>query len=129
MRRSPMAEPKFHDISLPLRAGMVEWPGEKQIGDSPLSRTPADIANVTKLWLTTHSGTHVDPPRHFMHDGATVDRVPLERWVGACYVADVRDASPEVEPGDLEAAGIPAGTERLILKTRNSELWDTQPDE
>jgi arylformamidase len=63
-----------------------------------------------------------------MHGRETIDQVPLERWVGPCYVADVRDAAPEIEPADLEAAGVPDGTTRLILRTRNSDLWTSQPD-
>ena len=123
------AEPKLYDVSLPVRPGMVEWPGETVVDIQPLSRTPRDDANVTRLALSTHTGTHVDSPRHFMHGGATLDDLPLDRWVGPCYVADLRGAAGDIEPADLEAAGIPPGTERLVLLTTNSTLWSSRPDE
>lgn len=121
-----MAEsPRIHDVSIDLYPGMTQWAGEGVCAETTMSRTPDDEANVTQLVLTTHSGTHVDPPRHFIHDGATVDQVPLDRWIGPCYVVDVRGARPDIEVADLERAGIPAGTERLVLKTDNSGLWSS----
>lgn len=43
--------------------------------------------NVTKFSMCAHNGTHVDAPFHFIHDGATLDAVGLEPFVGDCYVA------------------------------------------
>ncbi len=116
------------DVSRSIYPGMCQWVGEEIVATEALSRTPDDEANVTRLVLTTHSGTHVDPPRHFVHDGSTVDAVPLDRWIGPCWVADLTRSGPEVAVADLESAGVPAEIERLILKTRNSELWRTAPD-
>ena len=123
------SQPRLFDVSIPIHPEMAQWPGERQVASEPLSRTPVAHANVTRLQLTTHTGTHVDPPRHFMHGRATIDQVPLERWVGPCYVADLRAADDEVLPEHLEAANIPEDTSRLILRTRNSELWTSQPDD
>lgn len=116
------------DVSLTIYPGMCQWVGEEIVATEALSSTPADVANVTRLVLTSHTGTHVDPPRHFVHGGATVDQIPLERWIGPCWVADLTDAAPEVTAADLDAAVVPAGVERLILKTRNSALWRAAPD-
>ncbi len=121
------SSPKLYDISIPIEPGMPQWPGDDPVAERALLRTPEDVANVTQIVLTTHTGTHVDPPRHFVHGGATIDEVPLDRWVGPCWVADLTGSGPEVEAAELEAAGIPAGTERLILKTTNSELWRSSP--
>jgi arylformamidase len=118
---------KLIDISIPIEPGMPQWPGDDPVTQRPLSQTPADVANVTQLVLTTHTGTHVDPPRHFVHDGATIDEVPLDRWIGPCWVADLTGSRPEVEVSELESAGIPSGTERLLLKTTNTDLWRSSP--
>lgn len=118
---------KLYDVSLPVHPRMVQWAGEDVCAEEAMYRTPDDEANVTRLTLTTHTGTHVDPPRHFVHDGLTVDQVPLDRWVGPCFVADVSSATPEVDVADLERAEIPARTERLVLKTSGSTLWRSHP--
>jgi arylformamidase len=121
-------EPKLYDVSVLIFPGMPQWDGEQVVAEVPMSRTPADGANVTALTLTTHTGTHVDPARHFVHGGRTVDEVSLDRWVGLCWVADVTGAFPEIEVADLVRAGIPEGTTRLVLKTRSAELWSTDPE-
>ena len=123
-----MPTPRLWDISLAIPPRMVQWGGEEVCACDPMSRTPGDVANVTRLLLTTHTGTHVDPPRHFVHGAETVDHVPLERWIGPCWVADCQSAGPEIEEADLEVAGVPDGTERLLLKTTNSALWQTHPE-
>lgn len=116
------------DISVAIYPGMCQWVGEEIVATDVLSQTPDDVANVTRIVLTSHTGTHVDPPRHFVHGGQTVDQVPLDRWIGPCWVADMTHVKDEVTAADLGHAGIPAGTSRLLLKTSNSLLWASDPD-
>lgn len=42
--------------------------------------------HVSRLTTSTHSGTHVDAPRHFYADGLTIDQIPLERFHGVACV-------------------------------------------
>jgi arylformamidase len=121
-------KPRLIDVSVTLRNGLPEWAGRRVLDISTLSATPNDRSNVSTMVITTHTGTHVDAPRHFIHGGPTLDEIPLNRWVGPCFVADLSAAQPRIEPRDLVAAGIPDGTERLVLKTRNSTLWSAYPD-
>ena len=43
--------------------------------------------NLTKFEMCSHNGTHVDAPAHFVADGKTLDQLPVETFVGDCYVA------------------------------------------
>ncbi|RIK36168.1 MAG: cyclase, partial [Chloroflexi bacterium] len=122
-----MAVPRLYDVTMTIHPEMVQWRDERAVELEPLTRTPAQRSNVTRLTLTTHTGTHVDALRHFIHDGATLDDLPLDRWVGPCWVADLRGCTPEVTAADLEAASIPADTERLVIRTDNSALWAAYP--
>ncbi len=45
-----------------------------------------DICNLTSLAMCAHNGTHVDAPFHFLNDGKTLDQMPLDSFVGDCYV-------------------------------------------
>ena len=36
--------------------------------------------------MCVHNGTHIDAPYHFLNDGNTVEQIPLEYFVGTCYV-------------------------------------------
>ena len=69
--------------------------------------------------MDVHVGTHVDAPAHFIEGGATLDAVGLDPFLGPAYVAEI-DATDRIDAAALEAAEIPDGTERLLLRTRNS---------
>ncbi|MCX6377431.1 MAG: cyclase family protein [Armatimonadetes bacterium] len=113
----------IHDISIPIREGMPVWPSDPPVEITPSSRiSQGGGANSSILRFGTHTGTHVDPPFHFVEAGLTVDRIPLETLVGECLVCEVPDA-PVIEVEHLEAASIPDGTLRILFKTRNSGLW------
>lgn len=116
------------DVTMTLSARMPVWPGDPPVAFHPLDRIAAGaVSNVTQLTMPTHCGTHVDPPRHFIDDGPTLDQIPIERWIGPCWVAEFSDAIDRIEPDDLEDAGIPASSSRLLLKTRNHLLWTRDP--
>lgn len=123
-----MIENKLIDVTVPMRPRMPQWDGEEVFAATPLSRTPDDVSNVLHLTMTSHTGTHVDAPRHFIHDGATLDQIPLDRWVGPCLVVDFAALDQDITADDLMLTEIPDGTERLIFKTRNSALWSSSPD-
>jgi arylformamidase len=82
-----------------------------------------DPANVSKLTFGVHTGTHVDAPLHFIDGAPGAEGIPLDALVGPAVVVDATgvDALGEAE---LEGLGIPARAERVLLKTRNSELWN-----
>lgn len=105
------------DISLSIDAGMAVWPGDPPVRVEPVSRVEAgDIAAVSRLALGTHTGTHVDPPAHFLAGGATVDELPLDVLVGPAVVADLTGGGP-VDAARLAALDLPEGTVRILLKT------------
>lgn len=119
---------RFYDISVSLRADLPVWPGDPPVTMEPASRTAnGDTANVTRLGIGTHTGTHVDAEWHFIDDGRTLEALTPDRLIGPCFVADLTGATDHITPEDLEASGIPEGTTRVLLKTTNSSLWVTSP--
>jgi arylformamidase len=83
-----------------------------------------DPANVSRLELGAHTGTHVDAPRHFIADGAGADELPLEPFVGPCVVADATAAAGAIDAALIASLDLPSGSERVLLKTPNSRLWE-----
>ncbi len=115
----------LHDVSIPVHPGMIIYrknPGVKV--ERALAIEDGDGANVSRLTMGVHSGTHIDGSLHFFDDGKGVDALPLEAMLGRCEVVELTDLGDAIDRPALEAAGIPAGTERLILKTPNSRLWE-----
>lgn len=115
--------PLLIDVSVRLHTDMPVWPGSAGIRVSRTMRiADGDAANVTRLDMDVHCGTHLEAPLHFLADGIPLEQMPLDTFLGSAEVVDV-GAADSVTPTDLEAAEIPDGTERLLLKTRNSTLW------
>ena len=83
---------KIYDISQEL-FGCAVFPGDilperkviASIGDD-------SVCNLTGLTMCAHNGTHVDAPYHFYNDGIAIDKIPLEKFVGKCYVTSFEGA-------------------------------------
>ena len=124
----------LHDISLPIGSDLLTWPGDPAAEVVPRKQiSRGDPANVSELRVGTHTGTHVDPPVHFVEGTAGIDRVSLDVLFGQAVVADARGLRGALGPVELDGLGVPDGTERLILRTDNSDIWrrlpTTFPDE
>ena len=113
----------LYDISLTYTEDLPTWPGDPNIQLKQISSIEnGEMANVTHLSMCAHSGTHVDAPDHFLGNGKTVERVPLELMVGPAAVVEIR-AEGTITTADLISAQIPEGIKRILLKTTNSEYW------
>lgn len=108
------------DLTVPLVTGMTAWPGSPGLRLSRyLDIAAGDAVNNSRLDTDVHVGTHVDAPLHHLPDGADAASLPLSALVGPAVVAQVGPAEA-VGDTELEALDLPAGTERLLLRTRNS---------
>jgi arylformamidase len=113
------------DISLPVREGMIVYEGDPGISiTSAASLDRGDPANVSNMKLGTHTGTHMDAPLHFIAGAKGIDTLPLDLLIGPALVIEA-DADRLVEPRHLTDPRI-ASHSRVLLKTRNSALWDRQ---
>ncbi len=113
------------DISMPLRTGVVAWPG-----DEPFERTSmleianGDACNLSQISTTAHIGTHMDAPCHYLDGAAGIEAMPIAAAIGRARVIEITD--PEViRVRELEPHHIAKG-ERVLFKTRNSDyVWKT----
>ena len=115
--------PRIIDVSLGIGPDLVTWPTDPGLSIERVKRLEeGDSSNVSEIRFGSHTGTHVDPPVHFITGADTVDAVPLDVFVGAAFVADLTEVDA-IGADELEALGLDPGVERLLCKTRNSELW------
>lgn len=116
---------KIYDISLALGPDLPVYPGDVPFALSPHTSLAAGQGyNTSRLALGSHSGTHIDAPYHFLAQGARADAIPLDLLIGPARLYDLGEVT-EVGEAELKALDIPAGTTRLLIKTRNSTLWDS----
>jgi arylformamidase len=112
----------WYDISVPLKQGMNYLPLDPV---PPKIYRFSDVelgAKVTMsmLEIISHTGTHIDAPRHFIPGGSTVSDMPLDATIGRARVIEIKDpATIKVE--ELKKHKIKKG-ERILCKTRNSPL-------
>lgn len=112
------------DITVPLRDGMVHYEGNPGVHlERVLSIDAGDGANVSRLDFGVHSGTHVDAPLHFFDDGGGAETLPLEPFLGLAHVVDATSVQSILDAVAMRRLGIPDGAERVLFKTRNSQLW------
>jgi arylformamidase len=115
--------PRFLDISVPLAAGLPTYPGNPEFELHAVKRiADGGSSNVSRIELGTHTGTHVDAPRHFFDDGAPVDALALDLLIGRARVVEVPKRGG-ISEADLAAAGLREDL-RVLLKTPNSALWN-----
>ncbi|HZW04694.1 MAG TPA: cyclase family protein [Anaerolineaceae bacterium] len=120
---------KIHDVTLSIRPQMPIWPGDPALTLQRVQRMEdgAD-ANVSRLEMSVHTGTHVDAPYHFLRDGGRVDDLPLDVLVGPCRVVEIPASRDVIDAEAVREASLPAGVERVLFKTRNSRYWLESPD-
>lgn len=106
----------IYDISLPLSARTMVYPGNPRVSVKSLRSKTSYISEVT---LGSHTGTHVDAPRHAFKTGRGVDRLPLDVLIGPCRVLDLTRVVSSIAVADLRPMRIRAG-ERILAKTQNS---------
>ncbi len=104
---------KIYDISQEVFSCVV-FPGDPKPERKTMSSTAAgDLYNLTAFSMCAHNGTHIDAPFHFLGEGKTVDQLPLETFVGDCYVAR---HTGDVNGADAESILAKAnGIQRILL--------------
>lgn len=108
------------DISLRLHSDMPTWPGSPGVRIHQTRTISGNHpANESALEMDVHCGTHVEAPLHFIEGGGPMATIPLGALVGPARVEHLPDAAAI---GPEELASVPPGTQRLLLRTKNSDL-------
>jgi arylformamidase len=111
---------RIYDISMPLRSGGLVYPNNPPISITPVQSIAAGAtANVSRIDMGSHTGTHVDAPKHFIDSGTGVDAMPLDVLMGPARVIAVGDDLLAVGEAELRKHDL-AGVTRLLIRTRNS---------
>ena len=114
------------DLTHNLANGMPIYPGDPAPSFESYSTIEKNGVNLTRLVLGSHTGTHVDAPVHFVLGGISLDKIPVTKFAGEAYVADLsnlpvgsgiteQDLAPKldkVKPDDI-----------VICYTGCSKLW------
>lgn len=112
----------IYDISLPIVSGGLTYPGNPPIEISPQQAiAQGGSSNVSSVAFGSHTGTHVDAPKHFFDDGTTVDALPLDVLMGPAMVVSFGDEVMAVGEAELRLHELKGHT-RVLIATRNSKF-------
>lgn len=104
---------KVIDISQEVFSCCV-YPGDPvPEGEKLRDMNGGDVYNLSRFSMCAHNGTHIDAPAHFIKDGKTVEKLPLEPFVGKCFVArHTGDVTQNDAENILQKA---KGAERILI--------------
>lgn len=92
---------------------MGMFPGSPQPAIIPWSTISNHGYNLEMLFLSSHTGTHMDAPYHFVQDGRKIHQIPTDILSGRAALIDVEPTKPSIDVSDVR---------------RYETAWGTIPD-
>lgn len=110
---------KFYDLSIPIKQDMLVWPGDSGVEIKTLATVKKDGVGESRFSFGSHTGTHIDAPKHFVAGATAVDEIALEKIIGKCFVVDLTGIDhKEIMVSDISNLGVGKGS-RILFKTGN----------
>ena len=96
---------KVIDITHKLDEKTAVYEGDPRFSIETWRNIASDGYMLSKMRMGTHTGTHVDAPRHYIRGGKSVYEMPLHTFVGECIVTE------DIDKCDLL-------TRRVLIKSK-----------
>lgn len=117
---------KIIDISWPISKATTGYKDRSIVKIDEVKNFNRDGARETAIHLSSHTGTHIDAPSHFLRDGKTIDEMHLDHFIGDCVVLDMTTCAERItrdclmaHDSDIVEGGI------VVLRTTNSDISAT----
>jgi len=86
---------KIIDLTLTVSDKIPTFPGSPQPSFIPWENVKEDGYNLELLFLSTHTGTHMDAPYHFLEKGAKIHEISLKKLVSEAVLIQCRKKGGE----------------------------------
>ena len=117
------------DLTHTITPDTFVYPGTPAPAFSSTRTLTRDGARETLLQMGSHTGTHMDAPRHILPDGSGLDQLPVSQFCGRAVVLDVSD----LEPGSVITAdflraqnGTLRSADYALIYTGWEKKWGTE---
>ena len=98
---------KVVDLTLEISASLKVFPGSPQPCFVPWTNFLMHGYDSEAIFMSTHTGTHVDAPSHFVPGRSSIERIPANRFVAdAVLVRIPKKANELVEARDFKETDI-----------------------
>jgi arylformamidase len=112
---------KIFDISRPLFNGLAPWSGDTAFHyELKWKMAEGATVNVGAVTMGVHNASHADAPFHFEEGAPTIERMPLETYLGEAVVVDLTSRFDNGQRSEITIADLGPAAEaapRLLLKT------------
>jgi arylformamidase len=116
---------KLYDITRPLEKGMLVYPGDTE---PVFSQKDEGNYLISALHMSSHTGTHIDAPVHYLKTGAAIDTIPMENLMGTCTVIDVGKTEGLISRRQIEGK-LDCG-KRILIRTsfsKRTQFYENYP--
>src|SRR5262245_50616395 len=115
------------DVTVPVRTGIPTYPADPIFRiERVLSMSEGGICNLSRRELGVCTGTHIDALVRLIDGAAVFNITPPDALIALPSINYSMHRVGAIDASAIDGLAIPVGTQRLLFKTRNSELW-SQP--
>ena len=94
---------KVIDLTLTISESIPTFPGSPQPNFINWEKIEKDGYNLELLFLSTHTGTHIDAPYHFLKKGQKIDQIVTKRLVTEAVLIKIRkDSDQSITKTDIQ---------------------------
>lgn len=115
------------DLTFDIETGMPTCgtPWHQTVEIEPMGTIDTVGRNTARILLGSHSGTHMDAPRHFVEDGDTIEALDINMLWGEASVIDMRHKGNQGDVVELEDVKKITVSERMIFVFGWYHNWKT----
>lgn len=114
---------KIHDLTCTISQDMRVYPGDPEPKFDSHATIKDNNANVTRITLGSHTGTHVDAPWHFLQEGNSIEMEPLDKFIGEAAIIDASGKN-SITSGDFSGYDIRSNDIVLIYTDTSDRRTD-----
>lgn len=115
---------KIIDISQEVLSAHVYEGDPTPKGERIVDMENGEMYNLSVFSMCAHNGTHIDAPLHFFKDGRAVHEIPLEYFVGECYVAEENGDISATEAREIIKKATEKNAQKRILIKGNATVTE-----
>jgi len=87
--RRRIMKKRIIDLTYDFEEKMMVYPGNSKPTIEKVATVEKEGFNISRITFISHTGTHIDAPRHFIKNGETIDKIPLEKLAGEAVLVDL----------------------------------------
>ncbi len=110
---------KIYDITMKIRENMPFYPETEPVKIIKRKNFFRDGFNLTSINMNLHTGTHIDAPFHFIHEGKKTEEISLDELIVNAQVIAIEDGQ-EITVQELKQKEF--NNSSILFKTANSKI-------